>query len=363
MNSERRNELIEQCRIDSLASLQSAIEKMDQIGRKLLIVFKNKKYLGLLSIGDIQRALIKEFDLTTSVEKAMRPQQKVSDETATVDDIKKRIFELRAEFMPVVSVSGELTTVYFWEEFFSKSPRLKSHSLNCPVVIMAGGKGSRLKPITNVIPKPLVPLGKRPIVEEIIDRFYTLGVTRFHLSVNYKAEMIKQYFESIEDRGYEVSYFQEPKPLGTAGSLSLIKDQLNEAFFVSNCDILVEEDYSEVKKHHDDSKNDLTIVAVMKNYDIPYGTLNVTDNCELIDMKEKPRMSFLINSGMYIVEPHLLKLVPDDRIYHITELIAEAKSRGHRIGVFPVSERSWIDIGQWSEYLKTVGVYDSSQQV
>lgn len=359
MNDDKRLELINRCKIKSSATLQDAIEHMDKIDRKLLLVFENDRYSGLLSIGDIQRALLKQFDLHTSVKSAMRQNQKVCDTATPLEEIKSRIFELRAELMPVLSSSGDLVTVHFWEEFYSKMSRMSKNSLNSPVVIMAGGRGRRLQPITNVIPKPLVPIGERPIVEEIIKRFHILGAQNFYMTVNYRADMIRQYFSSLENKTFHLEYMQEDKPLGTAGSLSLIREKLTETFFVSNCDILIEEDYSEIKTYHDESQNDLTIVGVMKNYNIPYGTMEVSENCELLEIKEKPKLSFLINSGMYILEPKLLDFIPDNQFFHITDVIAKAKESGLKVGVFPVSEGSWVDMGQWSEYLKSVGIYNN----
>jgi NDP-sugar pyrophosphorylase family protein len=142
--------------------------------------------------------------------------------------------------------------------------------------------------------------------------------------------------------------------MGTAGSLSLLKDRIHETFFVSNCDILIEQDYSEILRYHKENKNEITLVAALKHYPIPYGTVEAGENGQLIALKEKPELTFKINSGMYILDPHLLNEIPDNQFFHIIQLIEKVKKRKGKVGVFPVSEKSWRDIGEWSEYLKLI---------
>jgi NDP-sugar pyrophosphorylase family protein len=256
--------------------------------------------------------------------------------------------------MPVVNDKKELTKVYFWEDVFGEDEKRNQSKLNLPVVIMAGGKGTRLKPLTNVIPKPLIPIGDKTIIEEIMDRFVEVGCDDFYISVNYKAETIKQYFAQLKNDNYKTSYFQEEKPLGTAGSLFLIRDKINTTFFVSNCDIIINEDYSEILKYHRENKNELTIVAALKHYPIPYGTIKTKSKGVLDKLTEKPEITFQINSGMYILEPGLLDEIPENEFFHITHLIENIQKRDGNVGVFPVSEGSWKDIGNLDEYLKQV---------
>jgi NDP-sugar pyrophosphorylase family protein len=220
---------------------------------------------------------------------------------------------------------------------------------------MAGGFGTRMKPLTNVIPKPLIPIGDCSILEHIMNSFHDYGCKDFYISVNYKADLIKYYLNE-QDLPYQVSYFKEDKPLGTAGSLSLLKDKIHTTFFVSNCDILVNQDYAEVLKYHQENKNDITIIAALKSYEIAYGTLNTVDDGLLDSLSEKPNLNFKINTGMYILNPSTLNEIPEDTFFHITDLIDKIKSKGGRVGVFPISEKSWTDIGNWEEYLKIINV-------
>lgn len=336
-------------------TILDALKQMDRIGRKLLIIVNSDfKYLTLLSIGDIQRAIIANCRMDDSVFKYISQVERlVASDGDSLDSIKDKMKLIRADFMPVISKQGEVIKVYYWEELFGIEKVNKSN-LDLPVVIMAGGKGTRLAPLTNVLPKPLIPVGEKTIIEEIMDRFVTVGCRSFYLSINYKADMIKYYLSSIINSPYMIEYFQEDKPLGTAGSMFLIKNKIKSTFFVSNCDIIIDQDYSEIIKYHRENKNEITVVAALKHYPIPYGTIETGNNGQLLELTEKPELTFKINSGMYVIEAHVLNEIPGDKFFHITELIANVMTRGGTVGVFPVSEKSWKDIGDWKDYIKNV---------
>lgn len=334
------------------ASLISAIKKMDELRKKLLIVGSPNNFQGLISIGDLQRAIIKNIDLSTPISNVLRKDIIVAKEGEDGDKIKKRMFAIRAEFMPVINERNEVVEVIFWEDLLDATKLPPSEMINFPVVIMAGGKGSRLKPITNVLPKPLIPIGDKPIVEHIMDRFVEIGCNEFYLTVNYKSELIEYYFNSFEHPQYNVQYLKEKDFLGTAGSLSLLDGIIDTTFFVSNCDIIIDQDYSQIYKYHKANGNELTLVAALKHYKIPYGTVETEADGLLQSLEEKPEITYKINAGLYILEPHLLNDIPKNKFFHITDLIEKIKNRGGRVGVFPVSEKSWRDIGEWDEYLK-----------
>ena len=336
------------------AILLSALKQMDKIDKKLLLVFEENRFVNIISVGDIQRAILKNNPLSTPVKYILRNNTRIAHENDSFETIKKTMEEFRMECMPVLSGDKELINVFFWEDVFDERERRISANLKLPVVIMAGGKGTRLKPITNILPKPLIPIGEKTIIENIMDRFLEVGCNEFYVSVNYKAEMIKHYFNTLNNSDYKIHYFKEEKPLGTAGSLYLLKDKISKTFFVSNCDIIIDTDYSEILNYHQDNNNELTIVAALKHYPIPYGTIETGENGSLESLIEKPELTFKINSGMYILEPHLLNEVPNNEFFHITQLIEKIQKRNGKVGVFPVSEGSWKDIGDWDEYLKQI---------
>ncbi len=345
---------VEKRKIDIDEDLLSALKQMDKIDKKLLLVFDAEKFINVLSVGDIQRAILENVPLGSPVKNILREKTRVAKQGESQSSIKEIMRENRIECMPVVDQNNNLVEILFWEDVFDKNEKISKSKLNLPVVIMAGGKGTRLKPLTNVIPKPLIPLGDKTIAEEIMNRFVDVGCSDFYLSVNYKAETIKHYFEQLKNNTYQLSYFQEEKPLGTAGSLFLIKDKIDTTFFVSNCDIIIDEDYSEILKYHQENKNELTIVSALKHYSIPYGTIKTGAKGGLTELIEKPELTFQINSGMYILEPHLLKEIPENNFFHITHLIENIMKRKGKVGVFPVSEGSWTDIGEWNVYLDKI---------
>lgn len=337
--------------IDKEVLLLDALKKMDFLDKKLLIVLDNENFYGLVSAGDIQRAIIQNKPLETKVKDILRKNIRVAKHTDSYDSIKQTMIEYRMELCPIVDDNNSIIDVYFWEDIFKEKKIQPRKQFSLPIVIMAGGFGTRLKPITNVLPKPLIPLGEKTMLEHIFQKFAQYGCNDFHLSVNYKSELIEFYIKNL-NLPYNINFFKEDEPMGTAGSLSLLKGKVNQTFFVSNCDILIEQDYSEILDYHYDNKNEITIVAALKHYSIPYGTIETGDNGKLVSLKEKPELTFKINSGMYVLEPNLLNEIPNNHFFHITHLIEEIKNKGGKVGVFPVSEKSWKDIGEWDEYLK-----------
>lgn len=350
MNS---SEKIESISIAPNIAMIDALKLMDQIDRKLLVVMEEGKFIGLLSIGDIQRAIIKNFDLSTPIKSILRKNIKVATENDDIEQIKKMMLQYRIECLPILT-GDKLNDVIFWEDLFSEKHHAKENEISIPLVIMAGGQGSRLKPFSNIIPKPLFPIGEKTILERIIENFNQYNVSEIYLSVNYKSEMIKQYVKENINMPVSISYIQEPTPLGTAGSLSLLKGKINTNFFVSNCDIIIDQDYSEIYEYHVQNNNDITLVAVLKSYTIPYGTIESGDNGMLLSIKEKPDFTHKINSGMYILKPEVLSQIPENKFYNITDLISKVIQHKGKVGVFPISEKSWTDIGEWNEYKKTL---------
>lgn len=344
---------IEKISIESITTILQCLKKMDFEGVKSLIVFKDESFLGLLTIGDVQRAIIKGIDLDKNVESIIDTNKIFGHTDDSLEIIKEKMYRLRAECMPVLSSEGTLLEVYFWRDLFGIKHRESRIKIDLPVVIMAGGKGTRLLPLTNVIPKPLIPLNEKTILELIMDQFKEIGCSRFFMSVNYKYEILKYYIENLET-DYTIEFFKEDKPLGTIGSVALLKDKIKTPFFVSNCDIIIDQDYRDVYEYHKDNMNDITIVTAVKSYKIPYGVIETGENGSLVNLSEKPDMSYMINTGVYILNPNLIEQIPLNEFYHITQLIEETKNKGGRIGCFPVSEKSWTDIGDWNEYLKFI---------
>lgn len=336
-------------------SIIYALKKMDGHRTKLVFVFDGSKFESILTIGDIQRAIIRNSAMNDPVSSILDHNKIYASSRDSIESIKKVMMKELIDCMPILDDSGEIVDVLFWHDVFSETVSQNRVKIDLPVVIMAGGKGTRLKPITNVIPKPLVPVGDKTILEVIMDQFEEIGCRKFYMSVNYKADIMKLYLDQL-DHKYDIEFFMEEKPLGTIGSVSLLKGKIDTPFFVSNCDSINEQDYRDVYDYHVANRNDMTIVTMVKSFKIPYGVIEAGADGLMIDLKEKPEHTYMVNTGVYILNPELIDEIPEGELFHITHLMEKVRSRGGRVGCFPVSEHAWKDMGEWPEYLKMIKV-------
>jgi len=335
-------------------SIREAMKKLSFCGEKCLVITnKENKLLGTLSDGDLRKALLKGNVVSDSIKTIFqkKPTTLIKGKY-NLNDAKILFMKNKFDLIPVIDKKGNLSDVLLWKTVLQDKKSSYASNINAQVVIMAGGKGTRMEPFTKVLPKPLVPIHDKPIIEHIIERFTTVGCSDFHITVNYKARILKAYFEELNPK-YNVNFFEEKIPLGTAGSLKHIGIK-NDPFFVSNCDIIIKTDYSSFYDFHQKGNYDISLVASAKEYIIPYGTCELNNQGSLKNINEKPQYDFLINTGLYILNPDTIDLIPDNKFFHITHLIEIAISKGKKIGVFPVDDDSWIDIGQWAEYKKAL---------
>lgn len=331
------------------STVVQAMEKIDEGSKGVVfIVDDDESIIGCVTDGDIRRWLIKTADLSASVDKVMstKPHFIYNSDDVDVENY-MRNYDISA--LPVLDARQKICEIIFRNDCGNYCKTRKKKVLaDTSVVIMAGGKGTRLHPYTKILPKPLIPIGEIPIIERIAERFFACGVDDFFFTVNYKKEMIKAYFNDLKP-DYHVDYVDEDVPLGTAGSLKLINKRFENPIFVTNCDILIEEDLTDIYLHHINSKNDITVVSSLKNVEIPYGVLEVETDGLITEMREKPQFSYLVNTGMYIVNPELLQLIPDNTFYHMPQLIEKVIKMGKRVGMYPISETAFLDMGEIEE--------------
>lgn len=328
-------------------SVLQAIEQMNETARQILLVVDDEGLLiGTVTDGDIRRAISSRGGLQAPLGDICNRHPKVVRGFSPHQAL-EIMRHHSVSRVPVVDDGGRPIGLYRLEDLLPESGSPVEARSN-PVVIMAGGKGTRLWPITKIVPKPLLPLGDKPMIEVIIDSFRHSGFRRFAVSVNYKKDYIKSYFREREPLDYDLTFVEEGSFLGTAGSLALMESELKETFFVTNCDILVDMDYDSALRFHREGGHDFTVVGALQKIAVPYGVLSVHDGV-FRGIEEKPEMHFIVNTGVYVLEPKVLSLVEGDRVFHMTELMEKIRSGGGSVGVYPVHTK-WIDIGQWREY-------------
>jgi len=346
----------ESYKISERESIRSAIKKMDEGGIGFIACLDdNEKVAGIITDGDFRRAVLQGVDLAGAVATISNHDFLFLSADYRHEQALKMFQDPRVEVLPVLQ-EGKLIEVISRVDFVNAkraSLSLKVEKLDLPVVIMAGGKGTRLDPFTRVLPKPLIPIGRKTIIEIIMDKYADYGMNTFYVSVNHMAKMIKAYFEEFKS-SYKINYIEEEQPLGTAGALSLLKGNLNSTFFVSNCDVLLSSDFVQIYNFHKENKNILTLIASMQPYVVPYGICEIEKNGELKKIVEKPVYDLLVSTGVYMCETGVLDYIPEEAVFHMTDLINALKKKGERVGVYPVSQKSWVDIGQWEEYKKAI---------
>lgn len=332
-----------------------ALHQLEETQRKILYVTdQDRCLLGTLTDGDVRRWILGGGDLDGIVGDVCNRAPYAATQEQDQSLIKKIMLERHITSVPILDDDGHIVSILFWDHLFNEEKPLKnSASLSMPVVVMAGGKGTRLAPFTNVLPKPLIPVGDRTAIEVIIDSFTDCGIDEFYLSVNYKSKLIQAFFEELEP-SYRLNYLYEDKPLGTGGGLHALAGRIQGDLIVTNCDVIIKADYHALVEHHRRENNDITMVVSLRNYDIPYGICEIVDNGQLCGMREKPRYNFLVNTGLYVLNSSVLGEIPEDRFYHLTELIESVKQRGGRVGVYPISDKAWLDTGEWQQYCDTM---------
>lgn len=330
------------------ATVVDALQKIDKNAQGILfVVDKDDRLIGSITDGDIRRWLIKTGDLQAEISSLMNKTPKFLY-SYNMRDYREFLKRYSIRTAPVLSATNEVVDIVFSGEGYEAKEKDTDTLKNVPVVIMAGGKGTRLYPYTKVLPKPLIPIGDIPIMERIIDKFRDYGVTNFYATLNYKKNMIKSYFADVM-QNYTLKYVEEDEPLGTAGSLHLIEDEFDGPIIVTNCDIMIHADYADIYKHHIKSGNELTIVSALKNIVVPYGVIKSKEDGVITGMEEKPKLSYFVNTGMYVLNPALLKEIPKDTFYHMTDLSNDLLFQDRKVGMYPISEDSFLDMGEFEE--------------
>lgn len=343
--------------INNNSTIKEALHLISKEGVRCLIVTNTKKkMLGTLSEGDLRRSILKEFNLNNKIKFLYKKNPKFFFENE-IDNkkVKKFFLKEKLDLIPIVDRSKKIVNVIFWNDIFNKNLLKKKYNID--VIIMSGGRGKRLLPFTEVLPKPLIPIKEKPVITHIIDNFKDQGFDKINVIVNYKAGVLKAYLSQYR-RNDKVNIFHEKKTLGTAGGLHLLKQKVSKSFFVSNCDILTSFSYKDLLDFHFKSKNDFTLVASAKNFPIPYGVCELKTKGTLKRIREKPNLDFLVSIGLYLMDKKVLSLIQKDTLLDMSDLINKLQLKKYKVGVFPIDDSSWTDIGEWNKYEQTLKSYD-----
>ena len=325
-------------------TVSEAMRKIDDNSSGILfLVNADQNLIGCITDGDIRRYLLAGGKMSDSAVDAANKQPKVAgSEEEAVNLYHRRDYVV----IPIVK-AGKIIGLYSGE---TKSVKNRK-ALNIPVVINAGGKGTRLDPFTRVLPKPLIPVGDLPIIEHIMKEYQSYSCNDFHIIVNYKRELMKAYFAE-NDNHYNIVWYNEEEPLGTGGGLTLLRGKFTGTFFFANCDALLTANYESMLDFHKKNNNVITMVCAYKNIDIPYGVVEMGINGAIENMKEKPLLSFLTNTGIYLVEPEVIDDMEDGVSIGFPDIVEKQRKKGRKVAVFPVSENDWMDMGQLPELEK-----------
>ena len=332
-------------------SIRKAIEYIDRNTHGIVLVVDSEdKLIGTITDGDIRRAILDGTLLDRPVSTLLESKRRsryTSPVTAPAGTEPMALIEMMKERhvqqLPLVDSKGEVTGLVTLKELVTEE------TLPLDAVIMAGGRGARLRPLTDDIPKPMLPVGGRPLMEHLLERLRTAGIQHVQVTTYYKRDVIEGYFGDGHDLGIDISYVSENRPLGTAGALGLLEAP-DRPLLVINGDILTRVDFRAMLKFHQEQRAEMSIGVRQYEMKVPYGLVE-TEGTEVLKVTEKPTMSFLVNAGIYLLNPNVHRYIAKDESLDMTDLIERLLSDGQRIVSFPILEY-WLDIGQHDDYVK-----------
>ncbi|MGA1866928.1 MAG: nucleotidyltransferase family protein [bacterium] len=302
-----------------------------------MVVDEEGRLVGTITDGDIRRFMLTQRSLDETCDRVMCKRPTTAHENSSYDEIRHILIQQRLRNVPLVDDAGKV------KGLISLRDLIEEKHDKTVAIIMAGGEGKRLRPITKNVPKPMVEVGGKPVIESIINILASFDITTVVLSVNYKAEIIEEYFGDGSRFGVEISYLREKKKLGTIGSLSLLKDIPHSPFLVLNGDVITNINFTQFLDFHRRHRSVLTIAASQYHLSIPYGVLDLVGHF-VLNIKEKPMLHLFCNAGMYVLEPDIVSLIPKSTNFDMTTLITELITQGLPVTAFPIREY-WVDIG------------------
>ena len=336
--------------LNPTVSIKEALLVIDAGARRIaLVVDENEKLIGTLTDGDIRRGLLNNLSLSDSIEDIIFRTPTV----CTISESKEKILEVALSKniyqIPIVDHNGRVVGIEGVDTLLTSDKKTNK------VVLMVGGLGTRLRPLTDHTPKPMLKVGDKPILETIILNFKKYGFTNILLSVSYKAEIIEAYFGDGSKFGVNIEYIYEEKRMGTAGALSLMSEKLNEPFFVMNGDLLTNLNFEHIMKFHLDNNSMATMGVREYDFQVPYGVVNV-DGHNILSIEEKPTQHFFVSGGVYVLDTKVLNLIPNNEYYDMPTLFENLIKKNMKSTSFPI-RGYWMDIGRLEEFKKANDEY------
>ena len=334
---------IENIKLKQNATIKEALGIIDSGAMQIaLVVDDNDKLIGTLTDGDIRRGILRGLDLDSSIETIVFKEPAVAKISSTKEEILKLALSRKLHQIPVVDDNGRVLGIKEIEELVE--PKIKTNR----VILMVGGLGTRLRPLTQDTPKPMLKVGNKPILQTIVEKFAEYGFVNITMCVNFNASIIRDYFGDGKEFGVNIDYVLEQKRMGTAGALSLLKERPSEPFFVMNGDLLTNVNFEHIFNYHVLNKATATMCVREYDYEVPYGVVKMNDN-KIIEIVEKPVQKFFVSAGIYMLSPEILDLIPKNEFYDMPALFEKLIRLSKNVISFPIREY-WLDIGRMEEY-------------
>ncbi|MEE0799797.1 MAG: nucleotidyltransferase family protein [Gemmiger sp.] len=346
---------MEELFIPESCTVLDAMKRLDETGRRILFIAPEGRLKAVVTDGDIRKCILRGEGLDAPLTSAANYKPK-SLSVSERGRAKAELERWGIDALPILDREGVITDIVFAGGLDVDNRK----KVDIPVVMMAGGLGTRLYPYTKILPKPLIPVGEQPIAELIFSRFREFGCHHMTMIVNYKRGMIKSYFSDLE-KDYTVDFIDEDTFMGTGGGLCLLKGRMDSPFFFTNCDTLLDIDFGDLYQYHRKHGNLVTMVCAFKHYTVPYGVVELGEDGGIAAMREKPELNFLTNTGVYVVEPRVVEEMPSGVKLGFPDVIEHYRRAGEKVGVYPINESSWMDMGQMEELEKMRRRLDGQQ--
>lgn len=341
---------IENIKLKQNSTIKEALQIIDSGSMQIALVVNDEdKLIGTLTDGDIRRGLLKGLELNSTIESIVFTTPTIAKISDTKEEILKLALAKKLHQIPIVDENKKILGIQEIEELIK--PKEKTNK----VVLMVGGLGTRLRPLTETTPKPMLEVGNKPILQTIVEKFAEYGYTNIVMCVNYKSHIIQDYFEDGSKFGVNIEYIFEEQRMGTAGALSLLKNKPTEPFFVMNGDLLTNVNFEHLNNYHISTNSIATMCVREYDFQVPYGVVNIK-NSKILSIEEKPTHKFFVSAGIYMLSPEVLDYIPKNKFYDMPTLFEKLISEDKNTVSFPLREY-WLDIGRIEEYKKANDEY------